>query len=276
MAEFPALPLWTDAYFGDTRHLTTIQHGAYLLILFVSWRNGGDLPYDEKLLARYAGLSISQWNRMKAVILPFFKIKNGRIFQPRLRDELDVVRQQRNQRADNGRASALKRKERNLAQREQSDSLPLAPTLTLTPTPKKDMEYEDILSSERPSDQSQSEDLLAGLEPPKPPEPPKEEPITPEEIFETWNEVAEEVGLPKAVRLTKKRRVQMKARIRENNLGDFRKVFKAIKRSAFLTGDNPSGWRANIDFMLQPSSFTKILEGGYDAQANERQRHARR
>lgn len=30
MAEFPALPLWTDAYIGDTAHLTNEEHGVYL------------------------------------------------------------------------------------------------------------------------------------------------------------------------------------------------------------------------------------------------------
>ena len=43
MAEFPALPLWTDAYLGDTTHLTTIEHGAYLLLLMTAWRTADAL-----------------------------------------------------------------------------------------------------------------------------------------------------------------------------------------------------------------------------------------
>jgi hypothetical protein len=38
MAEYPFLPLWTDAYFADTRHLTLEQHGAYLLLIIEAWR----------------------------------------------------------------------------------------------------------------------------------------------------------------------------------------------------------------------------------------------
>ena len=64
MAEFPALPLWTDAYLADTTHLSTIEHGAYLLLLMTAWRTKECcLPDDDKLLSRYARLTAAQWRR---------------------------------------------------------------------------------------------------------------------------------------------------------------------------------------------------------------------
>ena len=44
MAEAPIMPFATDAYIGDTTHLTTIEHGAYLLLLFAMWRTAGGSP----------------------------------------------------------------------------------------------------------------------------------------------------------------------------------------------------------------------------------------
>lgn len=113
MAEFPALPFWTDAYLGDTRHLTTIEHGAYFLLLVAAWRTKTcDLPDDDEQLRRIAGLTAKQWERIGPVLRPFFSVRGNRIFSPRLNDERDAVRQKVNQRIQAGKASALKRKHR--------------------------------------------------------------------------------------------------------------------------------------------------------------------
>ena len=110
MAQFPALPLFTDAYLGDTTHLTTIEHGAYLLLLIVAWRSKGcKLPDDDKMLARYTKLSTAQWLRIKPVVLEFFTVENGYLFQGRLLDELDTVKRLTMQRSNAGKASALQR-----------------------------------------------------------------------------------------------------------------------------------------------------------------------
>lgn len=78
MAEFPALPFYTDAYLADTRHLTTEEHGAYLLLLLCAWRTRGcKLADDDKTLARITGLSPTRWRRMRQALESFFTIEGG-------------------------------------------------------------------------------------------------------------------------------------------------------------------------------------------------------
>jgi uncharacterized protein YdaU (DUF1376 family) len=114
MAEFPALPLWTDAYLGDTAHLTTIEHGAYFLLLMTAWRSKDtSLPDDDRLLARYARCTLGQWKRLRPILEAFFTVENGFWRQGRLTDEAVAVRQNRERQAAKGRASALKRKGRH-------------------------------------------------------------------------------------------------------------------------------------------------------------------
>lgn len=111
MAQFPSLPLWTDAYLADTGHLTTIEHGAYLLLLITMWRNGGKLPNDDKQLARFARMTGGQWARIKPNIMPFFTVLSDGITQGRLTDELGIVRQKSAKQSNS--AKAKWRKEHN-------------------------------------------------------------------------------------------------------------------------------------------------------------------
>jgi uncharacterized protein YdaU (DUF1376 family) len=109
MAEFPMLPLWTDAYLADTTHLTTIEHGAYLLLLIAMWRTKEKrLPNDDKLLARFCRTTPGQWARIKPSIIGFFKAAEGHLYQPRLTDEANVVRQHSKKQSDKARARWLK------------------------------------------------------------------------------------------------------------------------------------------------------------------------
>ena len=88
MAKFPSMPLWTDAYLSDTTHLSTFQHGAYLLLLIAMWRARGNLPKDDVKLARYAGVTQGQWKKLKPILWEFFDEGEDTISQGRLSDEL--------------------------------------------------------------------------------------------------------------------------------------------------------------------------------------------
>lgn len=135
MAEFPSMPLWTDAYLGDTTHLTTLEHGAYLLLLMIAWRSKEtSLPDDDRLLARYTKLSPSQWKRIKPILAEFFAIENGRWIQKRLLDESNAVKQYRERQRAAGKASALKRKGRHSTTVDSGCNH--SPTPTPSPSPK--------------------------------------------------------------------------------------------------------------------------------------------
>lgn len=63
------------AYLGDTRHLSTLEHGAYLLLIAHYWQHQG-LPGDEGALARIAGLSPQEWSQSRATLSSLFKLGN--------------------------------------------------------------------------------------------------------------------------------------------------------------------------------------------------------
>lgn len=74
MARFFNLPVNTEVYFADTKHLTCEQHGAYQQLLLLTWRSRGcaiDLS-DDLRIARMISTSPRRWRAMKPVIMAFF------------------------------------------------------------------------------------------------------------------------------------------------------------------------------------------------------------
>lgn len=72
------MPLYVDDYLADTRRLSTLEHGAYILLIMEYWHHGS-LPQDTAQLARIAGLTIAEWQAIEpnvaALFLPGWKHK---------------------------------------------------------------------------------------------------------------------------------------------------------------------------------------------------------
>lgn len=87
---------------------------------------------------------------------------------------------------------------------------------------------------------------------------------------EIYNEAAALVGWPKASRMTPPReRAILKRLIEYGYLDGWRQAMQRATKSSFLSGRSQRGnshatWQPNLDFFLQPSSFTKLIEGGFD------------
>lgn len=104
MSEIPFIQFYPGDYFKDTVLLTTEQHGAYLLLLFSAWgRKDCKLPDDDQLLARATRLSVRKWKSIKPVIMEFFEVENGYLFNLRLLSEHQKATHKRDKKADAGR-----------------------------------------------------------------------------------------------------------------------------------------------------------------------------
>lgn len=124
MAAIPYMPLYVADYLADAAHLSTLEHGAYLLLIMTYWQRGEALPDDDKKLARIARLDARNWARVKPQICEFFTTGDSKWLHHRIERELSSVR-----------AKSLKKREGGLARAKQMHSSCSAPAkLTDTDT----------------------------------------------------------------------------------------------------------------------------------------------
>jgi uncharacterized protein YdaU (DUF1376 family) len=91
MAALPYMPLYVADYLADAAHLTTVEHGAYLLLIMNYWQRGGSLPDDDVRLARIARMGPREWARVKGNLSEFFDIADGAWSHSRVDTELARV-----------------------------------------------------------------------------------------------------------------------------------------------------------------------------------------
>jgi uncharacterized protein YdaU (DUF1376 family) len=65
------MPIYWSSYHADTQHLSTVQHGAYLLLIGHYWSTGG-LPDNDQQLANITRLSPDEWLAHRATLQAFF------------------------------------------------------------------------------------------------------------------------------------------------------------------------------------------------------------
>lgn len=105
MSKAPFMPLFCDAYLGDTMHMSLEEHGAYLKLLMVTWRNNGvPLPDEDARLARILGVTVSRWRaKLRPVLEPLFDLSGGVWRSVRLEKEWNFVQKNAAVSRENGK-----------------------------------------------------------------------------------------------------------------------------------------------------------------------------
>ena len=238
---FPYLPFYVADYHSKTHYLTLAEHGAYLKLLLLCWETPGcTIPNEREWIQRRLSCSDEEYETIvQTIISEYFKPKRDRLQNCRLTAEYETIKNKFEKRSLAGQKGGRPRKSLKNNKPDKSNALSKQKQNGLYPEPEPEPE----------------------------PYSKKEAPLSPmdlDQALSLYNEMAARSKLPVAQKMNSARSSKMRARLKDaGGLQGWVVALDEVENSTFLTGCNPRGWKADLDFMLQESSFTKIMEGSY-------------
>lgn len=226
-------------YARSTRHLSDMEDLAYRRLLDMYYENEAPIPLETHWVARRIRMDTQT---VEIVLQDMFEeTKEG---WKHARCDAEIAEYQA--RVERNRANG-KRGGRPKTKVSKSDKNPVGSQSQPSRNPKQEPITNNHITIPKGIESSDDDTALSI-----------------DEVVEAWNQLAEQKNLAKIVKLTPERKRKVIARIREHTIEEWSDAMSAINRSKFLCGENDRGWKANFDFLLQPSSFVKLLEGAYD------------
>ncbi len=143
MAEFPALPLFTDAILADTGHLNDEEFGRYVRILIIMWRSPGcKIPNDKNWIAKRLRVDSLRFDATAMPLLVEFCQNDGNWWtQKRLQKEYLYVKKLSEKQSENAKSRWQKEKtpsrRKSLASKRHSSGIASGNAPTPTPIPLK-------------------------------------------------------------------------------------------------------------------------------------------
>lgn len=119
MAALPYIQLYVADYLADTMHLSTEEHGAYLLIIFNYWQTGKAV--QKARLSSVAKVTPGRWKEMEPVLGEFFREKEGAWHHFRIDCDLSKVKSKSIKASRAGKKSAQKRAFQAAEKKEESN-----------------------------------------------------------------------------------------------------------------------------------------------------------
>lgn len=149
MSQAPSMPLFCGDYMSDTYHFTLEQHGAYLMLLMVTWRNNGQpLPDDDDLICKYLHVGKDRWvKKIRPILEPKFDLSAGTWRSVRLEKEWKYVAESRARQSEKGKKSAQARSLKNNETDPTVVDLRLEPEANPQPQPQPQLKQDTEASA---------------------------------------------------------------------------------------------------------------------------------
>ncbi|HMF68062.1 MAG TPA: DUF1376 domain-containing protein [Phyllobacterium sp.] len=258
-------PIDVARYTNDTNHLTCEQDGAYWRILRKMWTEGGSIPNDERTLSMVCGLSLKKWRAISSPIMSMLVVIDGRLSQKRLAADLAQLTAAKSKA---GKASGAARK---VSARGSSNRFESFPAGTTRRHDVSDKQLNLLNGHEQvfPNAQARVDTNLSLVEiTGKNKDSANAESEVVELAVEAYSTLAEKIGLPTIRALNDERQRKLVGILSQyGGLPVWNEALSKVESSHFLRGENDRGWVASFDFLLQPSSFLKLIEGRYNDRA---------
>ena len=233
-----------------TARLSDTQSMAYLRLLWMYYDSEKPLKSDTKVLAFQIGASVEE---TQLLLESFFWLAENGWHHTRCDQEIAEYRSFLDKKSNAGKASAERRKNIRSTGVEQ----------LLNSSPSD----EQLTTNQQPLTNNQSKEAKASPDLGKP----KSAPACPvAEIVEMYNTMLPMLPAVSVVNDSRKRAISARWREvvttekmdRQQGLEFFQWFFKMVKDSKFLTGKSKD-WKADLDFLFNPSKFPRIVEGAY-------------
>ena len=246
MAALPYIQLYVADYLADTIHLSTEEHGAYMLLIMNYWQTGKPLPKNR--LQAISKLDNERWTLAERTLSEYFiEDADGNWVHERIEMDLNKVKSKSIQASKAGKKSA---EARALKSKDISTDVEHHNERTLNHT-----DTEADTDTDKPTTQGAK---------------PKASPVPYQSIIDLYHEKLP--NNPRIAKLSESRKRQIKARW-NNGIGDLEawcRYFEMISSNKFLTGQSPPGHNrtkpfiADIDFIIKEANVLKIVEGKYE------------
>jgi uncharacterized protein YdaU (DUF1376 family) len=100
------MPIYWGDYLKDTMRLSTVEHGAYLLLIAEYWISGKPLPDDDHQLKSITKFSAYNWKKFRPIIEKYFTVQDGLWKHHRIDEELRKAAENQEKRSDKARKAA--------------------------------------------------------------------------------------------------------------------------------------------------------------------------
>jgi len=276
MAALPYMQLYVADYLADTMHLSTEEHGAYLLIIFNYWQTGKPIPKPR--LPKIARLSNDRWISAETSLNEFFNEVDDEWVHERIECDLEAVRMAQTQRVAAGKASAEARKQAakaGIAKARNDRSTTVEKPLSENPTNIEEKRIEENNSEtfvdDEPSTEAQDDLFGAPAKPVVKSKARTRPAVDYDEIMSAFNEICSGKGKLQGCDKITTERKRLIDKALELKIGDdypfrdfgmdyWRAYFSICPNNPHWCGNNDREWKADLTFVLKEKNIIAALE----------------